>query len=353
MGHQQLWKPSQLLLQKLREQVRVFQCKWKQNPLGNQPTAEVELLHQTGYRFHFFIRFREHFIFFIQKISTGKMKNSKAGFRLRLTIANDIGVRQCSGCYQLLLAQILYRLQSIPETGGKLKLQIFRGTKHLTPNFICHRFVIPPQQFPGLRHGLTVFGAGLSLLAPSGALIHVIIQAGPPLPYIPGKLQMTAGELQSQAKGFHHVMGDTSAAKRAEILRAIVTEPAHQGDSGIDLPHIQPQIGIALVILQQDIVLRHIALDQGAFQYQRFKLRRRDNDIKMMDFTHHDTGFGRMGRGVLKILTDTVLEFLRFADVDYFVGLIPHDIDTRCIGQTQRFFLQLIECHARIPFPWK
>ena len=160
---------------------------------------------------------------------------------------------------------------------------------------------------------------------------------------------MAAGQLQRQAKRFHDIMRYASSTEGAKVFRTVVAEFAHKGDSGVNLPHIQPEIGIPLIVLQQNIILRHIPLNQRAFQHQRLKFRCGDNHIKMMDLTHHDAGLRRMGRGILKILADTVFQLFGLADVYYLVCLIPHDIHAGGIWQAKRFFLQLVKRHSESP----
>ena len=246
--------------------------KRKKNALRNQAAAQIELLHQTRYSLSPVIRLLKNIVFLVQQISAGEVKHRKAGLRFGFAVANDIRICQCTGCHQLLLTQILYRLQAITQTGGKLKFQVFCCGQHLLPDLIRDRLIVPPEQFSGLQHGLPVFRTGFPLLTPSSALVHVIIQAWSSLPHIPGKLQMAAGKLQRQSEGLHDIMGNTSPAEGAKVLRPIITELTDQRDSGVDFPHIQPEIGISLVILQKNVVFRQISFDQGAFQHQCLKL---------------------------------------------------------------------------------
>ena len=75
------------------------------------------------------------------------------------------------------------------------------------------------------------------------------------------------------------------------------------------------------------------ALDEGAFQHQRFKFGSGDNDIKMVDFAHHQPGLGGVGRRVLKILADPVFQFLRLAHVYYCTLFVEVFIHAGAIGQ--------------------
>ena len=134
-------------------------------------------------------------------------------------------------------------------------------------------------------------------------------------------------------------MGDAPAAIGAVVARPIVGYFADQRYSGICFLHIQAEIRIPFVILQKDVVLRHVAFDQGTFQNKGFKFTGGNNHIKVMDFGDHHLCFRRVGCGILEILADPVFQFFRFAHIDDLIVFVPHNIDARCIGQGQGFFL--------------
>ena len=141
------------------------------------------------------------------------------------------------------------------------------------------------------------------------------------------------------------MLGDIAPAVGAEILRAVIQNARSQLDHRIFLVQIDAQIRIALVILEQDVVLRHVALDERAFEHQRLKFRSGNNDVEMVDLGDHAPCLWRMGRGILKILADTVFELLGLADVDDRAGLVLHDIDARLQRETQRLVLEFFKCH--------
>ena len=342
----ELGTPSILLLQKLGKQLSILDLEGQQHPFGGQPPAEIELLQQAGNRFGFFIRPGEHLVVLVQQVSARKMQHREAGLRLRFPVAHHVGVRQGPGGDQLLLSQVFHRRQPVPQAGGQLKFQVFRGGEHLLADLLSDCLVISLQELLGLEHGFPVLSATLSRLAPAGALVHVIVQTGPLLADVPGELLVAAGKLQRQADGLHHVVGDGPAAVGTVIIRPVVRRLADHGDHRVDFLHIQPQIGIALVVLQQDVVFGHIPLDQGAFQHQGLKFTGSHDHVKMVDLAHHDPGLGRMGGRVLKVLADPVFQFFGFADIDHLVGLVPHDIHTGGIGQRQRLFFQFLKGHA-------
>ena len=168
------------------------------------------------------------------------MQHGKACLGLGLPVADHVGVRQRPGCHQLLLSQIFYRVQTVSQAGRQLKFQVVRGGEHLPAKLLGHRLVIPLQKLPRLEHGFPVLGAAFALLAPPGALVHVIVQAGALLANIPGELLMAAGQLEGQANGLHHIVGHGSAAVGAVIIRAVVRRFADHGDDRVNVLHVKP-----------------------------------------------------------------------------------------------------------------
>ena len=244
--------------------------------------------------------------------------------------------------------EFLHRLQAIPQRRRPFKFHILRSLEHLLPDFLRRRFVVSLEQLPGLKHGFPVLGAGFGWLTPTGAQIHVVVQAGTVFSNIPWELLVAVRKLQCRTDCLQHGVRYVSGSVGTEILCSIVCDFAYHGNGRVNFLHIQPQVGIPLIILQQNIVFRHISLDQGAFQNQGFKFAGCHNDIEVVNFTDHGPRLRGVGGGILKILADSVFQFFCFADIDHLVRLIPHNIHSGCIGKGQGFILQFIKCHGRI-----
>ena len=167
----------------------------------------------------------------------------------------------------------------------------------------------------------------------------MVIQAGPILSNITGKFPFTSGQFQRQLNCLHQVLCHTTAAVGTVVGCAIIRNFTDHGDARINLPHVQPQIGIALVVLQQNVIFWHITLDKTAFQYQCLEFRRCNDHIKMINMADHQTRFGRMRHRVDKILADAVFQFFCLAHINDIVMLIPHDIHTGAKGERGSFFL--------------
>ncbi|MPM67526.1 hypothetical protein SDC9_114449 [bioreactor metagenome] len=182
--------------------------------------------------------------------------------------------------------------------------------------------------------GLAHLGA-----APAPALAHVMVQAGPLPADVAGELAAAGGQTQSGAQSLQNGEGAGAAAEGAEVARAVLGGAAHQGKLGIGLADGQADIGVALAVLEQNVIFGLMALNEGALQHQRLKLRIGQDYIEPADLRDQGAGFFTVAGGVLKILGDPVFQGLGLAHVNDLAHLVQHQVDPRLLGQGAGFFL--------------
>ena len=176
------------------------------------------------------------------------------------------------------------------------------------------------------------------------------VQAGPLRPDIPGEAPGAGGQPQGREHRVQSLAGLIPAAKGAEVPGTVLGHLVDHGKAGILLPG-QPHKGIALVVLQQDVILGAVALDQGVFQHQGLKLTGDEDGIEVVHLGHHLPGLGGVAGAVLKILADPVLQLLGLAHINDLTGLVHHQVNAWRQGQVVGFFPQLIPCHSSSPSP--
>ena len=186
--------------------------------------------------------------------------------------AQHVGVRQKSSHHLLPLSQEGNGPQPVPQGGGLFKLQVLCGGLHLGAQVLLHLAELPLQQVDGLVDGLVVLAAGDLFAAVAVALAHVEVQARPLLPLVPGEGLAAAGQFQGCPESVQDGLGIMPAAKGAEVPGPVVRHPPLDGKLGIGGPHRQANVGISLVILQQNVVPGLVPLDEGVLQHQGLKL---------------------------------------------------------------------------------
>ena len=226
------------------------------------------------------------------------------------------------------------------------KAQLLRRLLHLRRQVGLDLFKPPLQQGDGLGDGLVVGGLQLVPPAIAVAFVHVEVQAGPLLADVPGELLSAGGQAQGGAQGIDDGLGVLPAGIGAEIPGPVLRHLAGQGEPGIGLVG-QADIGIALVVLEQDVIPGLVPLDEGALQHQGLELAVGDDHVEVVDLADHGPGLLGMGGGVLKILGDPIFQRLGFAHIDDGVLGILHDIYARLQGQTVGFFFQFVKGHDR------
>ena len=182
------------------------------------------------------------------------------------------------------------------------------------------------------------------------AAANVVIQAGPPPADVPGKLAGADGQAQGAAHRLDGQAGLTPSAEGTEVFRAVVSGLSHQGEAGIGRIGVQPHKGIALVVLQQDVVPGHVALDERVLQDQGLELRGHENGIEMIHLGHHGPGLFIVGGSILEILADAVFQLLGLAHINHLAGFVHHQIDPRGKGQIVGLLPQLVLGHGGAPF---
>ena len=231
------------------------------------------------------------------------------------------------------------------------KAQLLRRLLHLRRQVGLDLFKPPLQQGDGLGDGLVVGGLQFVSPAIAVAFVHVEVQAGPLLADVPGELLSAGGQAQGSTQGIDDGLGVFPAGIGAEVPGPVLRHLACQGEPGIGLVG-QADIGIALVVLEQDVIPGLVPLDEGALQHQGLELAVGDDHVEVVDLADHGPGLLGMGGGVLKILGDPIFQRLGFAHIDDGVLGILHDIYARLQGQTVCFFFQFIKGHGRrSPFP--
>ena len=264
--------------------------------------------------------------------------------------APHVGVGANPGNDLLLLAQHLQRLYPVPQVSGFFKFQRFRRRFHLLPQSRRHLPQLTAQQFHRLRHTFAILRTVRPVrTAKAVAFADVIVQTGPLLADVPGELPAAGGQLQRGAHRLQSGPGLVPAAEGAEVAGAVLLGLVHQREPGIGRLVVQPHEGIALVVLQKNIVPGLMPLDQGVFQDQRLKFRADHDGVEVIHLRDHHPGLLVVPAAGLEVLADAVFQLLGLAHIDDQPGLVHHDIHAGGQGQAVRLLQQFLFCHGHCP----
>ena len=109
-------------------------------------------------------------------------------------------------------------------------------------------------------------------------------------------------------------------------------------------------VGITLIILQTDVVLRAMLLDEVHLKDERLKFRPHYDPFNIGDVAHQAAGLAIVARIGVEITPHTVLQIDRLADVDDCPLGVAIDITARLGGQCGKNALQFLRNFHRRQF---
>ncbi len=136
--------------------------------------------------------------------------------------------------------------------------------------------------------------------------------------------------------------------RRQEGSGVVVVVPLHApGDEHARerLAGRQLQIGIVLVVAQQDVVARGALLDQVVLERQRFHDRVGDDDFEAVRLVEQRVD-ARAGAVGAEVAADAVAQHSRLADVERFAGVVEVDVDAGLLRQAGDLGLEITDWHA-------
>ena len=214
-----------------------------------------------------------------------------------------------------------------------------RCVLHILLQFFQDAFIIPAQETQDSLHHLPVclFSAlsGAGRKAPADIIVHTGTFQGF------GRQRLCAGtDRENIPHSFDYLANSIGADIRSEIPCAVLLHFPAELQPWKRLPHINLQIGIVLVILQQDIVIGFMKLDQVAFQDQRFQVGLAQQDVKIIDMGNHRCHFGRMGC-ITEIAPHPVFQVDRLAHIDNLACRVLHQVATGRVRKHPDLLFQL------------
>ena len=139
-----------------------------------------------------------------------------------------------------------------------------------------------------------------------------------------------------------HVVDRAGVGKGAEIFVTVLFFAAVFTKHRIFGLHVQRKIGEALVILEQNVVMRRQLFDQLVFQQQRPRLIFDDDKLHPFDFRHHPLQPNRQLFD-MRIGHNPLFDVFRLADVKHLSTLAQHPVNTGLFGSNADVFLQYFQ----------
>ena len=256
-----------------------------------------------------------------------------------------VGIRTACHHRDPQLPQPLDGADPVAKSGGLFKGQLLRRQFHALLELGLQFLALPLQHLDTLADQLLIILRREPSRADAAAFFHVQLQTGALLADVPGEAAAAAGQQKGLGKETDGLIGRPPSAVGAEIPGAVPLPLAGDGGPWIVLPADADE-GIALVVLQQDIVFGLVFFDQRVFQQQSVQLGGGKNRLKMVDVGDHPPGLHRVRRQIGKILAHPAAQAFGLAHIDHCPRPVVHQIDAGQLGQTMCLILQLFKGHS-------
>ena len=215
----------------------------------------------------------------------------------------------------LLLHHALHGADAVAVERSALVVHLGGGLAHAGSQLVDHRGVLSVQEVdhrPKLR---SVVLLADQPRAGSQALADLVVHAGPSgLVRVDGGGAVADGE--HRAHHVQHLAHHRCALVGAEVLRAVLGLLAHQLRLGEVLAKVDADVGVVLVVLEQDVVVGAVHLDEVALQREGLHLAVHQHDVEVVHLLHHGAHLGGVAAGGVEVLGHPVLQVLGLAHVD-------------------------------------
>ena len=181
------------------------------------------------------------------------------------------------------------------------------------------------------------------------AAAEVLVEARAVLADVAREYPRTGLEVERFADRVDGAARGHAARVGAEVPRPVLRRLGNHGKRRVGRVRVQPDIGIALVVLEQDVVLGLIFFDHRVLEHQRLELGFGHNDVEIVNAADQLPRFGIQPFGRLKIVGNAVAEQLCLADIDHLTGLVLVQVYARLHGQLAHALFQLFPCRGRPP----
>src|SRR5262249_40648938 len=157
--------------------------------------------------------------------------------------------------HALLFLELVDGREQVAISGSALVLLGFRGLVHARTQGLGEIGLAAFEQKLNVAHGFLVgLGRGQALDARSQAAVDVKLEARPRV--IPGEIDLAGGNQEVAVNEIDNPVGQISGEVGAVVDAAVFLEAAGDVDAGKTLAESELDVGVSLVVTQQDVEAR-------------------------------------------------------------------------------------------------
>ena len=259
--------------------------------------------------------------------------------------AEHVAIAQLGAGHLLLpLADGLHRPHRVTKRRSLLEPFVLRRIHH--PRFeVVRQLVVPAfQEQAGVLHRLPVtIGRAQRQHARRQAALDVVLQARPPA--LAGDHLVAGADAEQLVRQPHGAPGQLGGQERARVEVAIALHRARHQHARKRFTGGQLQVGVVLVVAEQDVVARRPLLDQVVLERQRLDHRVGDDDGEAGDVVQQRVGLGARPVGS-EVAPDPVAQAPGLADIDGLPRLVGVEIHPWLLWQACDLVFQVVDGHG-------
>ena len=174
--------------------------------------------------------------------------------------------------------------------------------------------------------------------------MDVVLQAGAGM--VAAEVDFATGNEEGAVDELDDAIGEITGEIGAVVGGAIFAQAAGDEDFGKAVAEREFDVGVSLVVAQQDVVARLALLDEIVFQSQRLVLVGDEDVIEVHGLAHERAGLGVGLAGGEQVAADARTKIPRLADVDHLTLGVLVEVNAGLGGKRADF---LVEVHGRRP----
>jgi len=257
-----------------------------------------------------------------------------------IVVAEDVDVVAVGRSDALLLLHLVHGDEQVAIFCCELELLGGRGRLHARFERAAELLLASFEKQLRIAHGFAIFlGRSQAFDAGAEAALDVVLQAGTGM--IARKIDLATGQQERAVEQVRDAVRQIAWEVRTVVGAAILAQPAGDEDLGIAIGQRELDVGVGLVVAQQDVEARLALLDEVVFQRQRLAFVV-DQDVVDIDGLAHQRAGLRIGlRGFEQIGAHSRAQVLRLADIDDLALGVLVQVHAGLRGQCADFLLQV------------
>ncbi len=162
---------------------------------------------------------------------------------------------------------------------------------------------------------------------------------------LPGDDLVAGADAEQPVRQRHRPAAERGGQERTGVVVPVALHAPGDEDARKGLAGRQLQVGVVLVVAQQDVVARRPLLDQVVLERQRLHHRVGDDDLEALGLV--EQGIDARARAVrAQIAADAVAEHARLAHVERVAGGVVVDVDAGLLREAGDLGLEITDWHA-------